>query len=145
MIKRRGDLFDTDAAAIGHGVNVRGVMGSGIAVAFKEKFPKNYRAYHNACVTGLFRAGETYIFQDNGIYVTNIASQDQPGPNATYKYLMTAALDAACELTDFYNQTRLAIPMIGCGIGGLEWDGVEYILRAVEIMVPGFEFEVWKQ
>lgn len=144
MIKKRGNLFDTHAAAIGHGVNVRGVMGAGIAVEFKKRFPKNYKAYHNACVTGLFRAGETYIYQDNGIYVTNIAAQDQPGANATYKYLMTAALDAALELTDFYDQSLLAIPQIGCGIGGLEWNGVEYILKAVEVMVPGFEFEVWK-
>jgi O-acetyl-ADP-ribose deacetylase (regulator of RNase III) len=145
MIKRKGDLFSTDAEAIGHGVNTKGVMGAGIAVAFKEKFPKNYQAYHNACVTGLFLPGETFVFKEGDLFIANIASQNQPGANAKYDLLLHAAVDAALQLTDLYGINRLAIPLIGCGIGGLEWDGVEVILKGVELIVPGFEFEVWKQ
>jgi hypothetical protein len=37
----------------------------------------------------------------------------------------------------------LAIPQIGCGIGGLEWSKVETLLKSVEILNPGFQFEVW--
>jgi O-acetyl-ADP-ribose deacetylase (regulator of RNase III) len=144
MIRKKGDLFSTTASAIGHGVNTQGVMGSGIAVLFKEKFPKNYQTYHNACKMRLLLPGETLIFKEDGRFITNIASQEKTGRNATYNYLMTAATDAALQLNDVYNIKRLAIPLIGCGIGGLEWEGVEVILKAVEIIVPGFEFEVWK-
>jgi O-acetyl-ADP-ribose deacetylase (regulator of RNase III) len=119
-------------------------MGAGVAVAFKEKFPNNYSAYRNACLTGLLQPGEAYVFKEGGNYIANIASQKTTGPNAGYNWLLTGAMDAAMQLSDFYGQNRLAIPMIGCGIGGLEWLAVQHILQAVEIMIPGFEFEVWK-
>lgn len=144
MIKKTGDLFSSTALAIGHGVNTQGAMGSGIAKVFREKFPWNYNIYHNSCMTGLLLPGETLIFKEHGLLIANIASQEKTGRNATYKFLMSAATDAAAQLFDIYNINRLAIPLIGCGIGGLEWDGVEVILKAVEIIVPGFEFEVWK-
>lgn len=144
MIKRKGSLFDTDARAIGHGVNTQGVMGSGIAVEFKNRFPKNFTAYRNACVTGLFRPGEAFVFPEGSTVVANIASQEKTGKSAKYSYLLTATVDAALSLKDYYGIDTLAIPLIGCGIGGLEWPAVEYILRAVEIIVPNFEFEVWR-
>jgi hypothetical protein len=36
-----------------------------------------------------------------------------------------------------------AIPELGCGIGGLEWEGVKRVIETVEFVVPGFEYEVW--
>jgi len=144
MIKRKGNLFDTTAKAVGHGVNTEGVMGSGIAVEFKNRFPKNYQAYRNACLTGLFQPGEAFVYVEDGMTIANIASQKHPGPNAAYSWLLTASVDAALNLMDFHHIDTLAIPLIGCGIGGLEWPAVEYVLRAVEIIVPNFEFEVWR-
>jgi O-acetyl-ADP-ribose deacetylase (regulator of RNase III) len=143
MIKRKGDLFTTDAAALGHGVNVKGLMGAGIAKVFKEKFPKNYGAYRRACDVKLLKPGEAFIYFEDNKYVVNLSTQREPGPDASYKWVLYAAADAALQLAGT-GVDRLAIPMIGCGIGGLEWPGVEHILRAVEIIVPNFEFEVWK-
>lgn len=143
MIKRKGDLFTTDAVALGHGCNVRSVMGAGIAKVFKEKFPKNYGAYSNACAAGLLQPGEAFIYFEDNKYVANLSTQREPGPDASYEWVLYAAADAALQLAG-KGVDRLAIPMIGCGIGGLEWPGVEHILRAVEIIVPNFEFEVWK-
>lgn len=144
MIKKKGDLFSTTARALGHGVNCDGVMGAGIAVAFKEKFPKNYITYRNACDTKMLRPGEALVNYEDNFHIANISSQDKPGKNARYDWAFQGFLDAALQL-DIRNINVLAIPLIGCGIGGLEWDGVEYLLKAVEVIVPGFEFEVWKQ
>lgn len=143
MIKRKGDLFSSTAPALGHGCNVQGKMAAGIANAFRIKFPKNYTLYHNACSNSLLQTGESFLHAENGIVVVNMATQFLPGPNATYPNVFAAALDGALQL-DARGIDRLAVPLIGCGIGGLEWPGVEYLLRAVEIIVPNFEFEVWK-
>lgn len=143
MKKKVGDLFYSHTDAYGHGVNTQGVMGSGIAVEFKNKFPKNFVAYRNACQARLLVPGEAFIFAEHGRFVVNIASQEKTGKDARYEWLFAGALDAARQLTEKRCNT-LALPLIGCGIGGLEWAGVEHLLRAVEAIVPGFEFEVWK-
>ena len=145
MIKRRGDLFTTDAACIGHGVNCRGVMGAGIAKAFREKYPENYKAYKRACREGILGAGDVFpwAFNDDGKFILNIASQVEPGANARYEWLFNGALEAA-QICKGIGHDRLAIPLIGCGIGGLEWPQVEVLLLAIEIIVPDFQFEVWK-
>ena len=143
MIKRLGDLFTTDAPAIGHGVNCQGVMGAGVAKIFRDKYPKNYQAYKTACDLKFLRAGETFVYHENDIYIFNIASQDQPGADAQYKHVLRAGVDAAHQATNM-GIDRVAIPMIGCGIGGLEWDMVEEILRNIETVYDSFEFEVWK-
>jgi O-acetyl-ADP-ribose deacetylase (regulator of RNase III) len=143
MIKKKGDLFSSTARALGHGVNCQGVMGAGIAVAFKEKFPKNYQTYHNACATQMLSPGEAMVNYEDNLHIANIASQEKPGKDARYDWTFHGLLDAALQL-DIRDINTLAIPLIGCGIGGLEWEGVEYLVRAVEVIVPGFEFEVWK-
>jgi len=144
MIKRKGDLFGTDAPALGHGVNCQGVMGSGIAVPFKERYPKNYNLYHAACSNKLLQPGEALVTQaDGGPAIANIASQAQPGADARYDWAFSGFLDASLQLRAL-GLNRIAIPLIGCGIGGLEWPGVEYLLKATEIIVPEVEYEVWK-
>jgi len=143
MIKRLGNLFDTDATCIGHGVNCRGVMGHGIAVEFKKRFPTNYEKYRDWCKRELLHPGTFAGFEDGDKIIFNIASQDNVGKDARYDWLFEACRDAA-KAVKAIGHDRIAIPLIGCGIGGLEWVDVECLLHAVEILTPGFEFEVWK-
>ena len=142
MIKKVGNLFDTDRVCIGHGVNVDGVMGAGIAKEFKQRFPENYSIYRAYCKSGLLKPGECLTTPDGDHIIMNIASQAKPGPDATYEWLFTAARQAAHHAKK-YDHRVIAIPQIGCGIGGLNWYDVETILKAVEIL-EDIEFEVWK-
>ena len=145
MIMRKGDLFSTDAKCIGHGVNCKGVMGAGIAKAFREKYPENYNAYRRVCQSGALGGGEVFVwpFNDDNRVIFNMASQVEPGANASYAWLFQSAWESARICSDL-KYDRLAIPLIGCGIGGLEWPRVEVLLLAIETMVPDFQFEVWK-
>jgi len=79
--------------------------------------------------------------KENDKVIMNIASQELPGPNATYPLLALAAEDAVRMLKKA-GINSMAIPQIGCGIGGLEWEKVEQILLALEKDYD-FEFEVW--
>lgn len=142
MIKRVGNLFDTGATCIGHGVNCHGIMGAGIAKEFKRRFPDNYRAYSRRCRDKTLRPGKTFVWAEDGTTIMNMASQNRPGADATYEWLFLAAQDAAAKATAL-GEKVIAIPQIGCGIGGLKWHKVEVVLLAVEIL-SGIEFEVWK-
>ncbi len=56
----RGDLFDADVEAIVNAVNCVGVMGKGIALEFKKRFPSNFIAYKAACAVGELQLGRVF-------------------------------------------------------------------------------------
>jgi O-acetyl-ADP-ribose deacetylase (regulator of RNase III) len=151
MISLTGDLFNTDAPYIGHGVNCQGVMGAGIAKTFREKFPNNYKVYKEWCDNGTLRPGGFLLVPEEldgqTRLIVNIASQFMPGADATYENIALAfwkfSQDASRpdRLKRFGN--RIAIPEIGCGIGGLEWSKVHAIIHATEIVFPEVEYETW--
>lgn len=126
-----GDLFKAEADAIGHGTNTHGKMGAGIAVIFRKKFPEMHERYKTLCNTfGDSLGGRTYLYfadylGDPGYsYVANIFSQKAPGANAEVGLLVDGVKDAFAALygDQEIEKPRLAIPLIGCGIGGLDWD-----------------------
>ena len=145
-----GDLFDPAHRfnALAQGVNTKGLMGAGIAVAFRNKFPKMYEEYKEFCskyesiLPGLI----TSHYSDDGgadpedPAVYNLFSQIQPGKNGDYALLERSVFlmlqeaedahsvfDSAGELPD--GRFRVGLPWIGCGIAGLEKHNVEHILR----------------
>lgn len=148
----QGDLFDPELNfdALAQGVNTYGVMGAGIAVPFKEKFPEMYEDYKSLCnkyggtLAGLLHIwtpehtateceaedGHKYLAIDFGQTIYNLFSQIAPGRDGNYEYLMKASImmrqDA--EANGF---ERVGLPWIGCGIAGLERHNVEHIFKTV--------------
>lgn len=143
MIEMTGDLFDTEAPMIGHGVNVKGLMGAGIAKEFARRFPEMKENYRRRCEQGILLPGKVYFYKDpeTGIVVANMASQDLPGPHARIEWLESTAR-GALALADSRGFTKVALPRIGCGIGGLEWAEVKAVLERVERSYRA-DFEVW--
>lgn len=132
MIVTKGDLFASNGRAIGHGVNCKGKMGAGIAVLFKKKYPDMYKEYSELCERGELVPGDCFIWDNgDGTFVYNLASQDYPGKDARLNWLGNAAVKAL-QHADKNNIKRICLPQIGCGIGGLEWNDVEALLRQVE-------------
>jgi O-acetyl-ADP-ribose deacetylase (regulator of RNase III) len=125
-----GDLFDPAHRfeAIGHGVNLHGVMGAGIAVRVRTEFPGIMLPYRVACRTGELTIGGFQAYEaPNGQVVYNLASQVDPGPDARYDAVEASVAGALADCTA-RGITRLALPQIGSDIGGLEWDNVHEIL-----------------
>lgn len=151
MIEKFGNILDTEANYIGHGVNCQGVMGAGIAKQFRERFPINYSVYKQACNGGMLGGAVLPVvdFLDGRkVCVVNFASQYLPGPNARYTHLFESLYEFARQASHDEKIDKwgsvVAIPEIGCGIGGLEWPNVKKIIKAVESIVNNkIEFEVW--
>jgi O-acetyl-ADP-ribose deacetylase (regulator of RNase III) len=144
----QGDLFDSPDRAIGHGVNVFGMMGSGIALPMRKRFSLMHAIYVDDCLSGRLTPGRATVTRDTDTLtfrdrlIVNIASQDQPGPSARYDWL-AYGLDEALRKLTHLGETRLSLPKIGCGIGGLDWLAVEQIIRLVERAHPGFTITVY--
>lgn len=142
LVQQVGDLFDSKQPALGHGVNVHGVMGSGIAPIFKRLFPEIWEPYSTACRTGMLKPGSVLPVASQGRWILNIASQDAPGANAQMKWL-EEGLDASFAWMRAEKVSGLAIPRIGAGIGGLEWEDVLDLLERKADENDDLVLEVW--
>ena len=69
-------IFDFPAAAYVNTVNCVGVMGAGIALEFKKRYPKMFEHYKEQCFKHVIKPGDCYIYKDNGIHILNLAVKD---------------------------------------------------------------------
>jgi O-acetyl-ADP-ribose deacetylase (regulator of RNase III) len=121
-----GDIFQSDAQTIGHGCNCRGKMGAGIAVEFKRRHPEMFQEYRRRCHKGEFNPGAYYLYKDATPWVLNLATQDS-SRGATLEYVEQCLQN----ITEHYEElgiTSLALPRIGAGLGGLDWDAVKALM-----------------
>jgi O-acetyl-ADP-ribose deacetylase (regulator of RNase III) len=125
---RDGDLFASGLPALAHGVNCRGVMGAGIAAQFRQRWPDMYESYRKRCAKAAMIPGDILPWKDgSGLVIFNLATQQAPGPCAQ-PWMITAAIGRMITeaVHDFrFYITEIGLPMIGCGIGGLDPDGTE--------------------
>lgn len=123
-----GDMFASGIKTLAHGCNCKGVMGAGVAREFRERYPAMHDLYVSLCDKRKLRPGEfMYYTNDDGVAVYNLMTQNSPGPNATYSAIFKS-VKAMCEHAESNNRggmpTQIALPRIGAGIGGLEWEEV---------------------
>jgi O-acetyl-ADP-ribose deacetylase (regulator of RNase III) len=141
LVERDGNLFDSTADAYAHGVNTKGLMGAGIAVSFKRAYPEMYAEYKDICKTSRLSPGSLFTYRAPDRVIYNIASQDNPGRHARLEWVesgLVCALGRAAE----DGVGLLAMPRIGCGIGGLAWDDVRDIIEHYATTTP-VDIEVW--
>lgn len=144
LIHKSGDVFTTTLPAVAHGINLRGVMGSGIAVAIRTRFPDVYVAYKSACSRGIIKTGEMFPFYspNSETWVLNVASQDLPGANARLDWLEDG-LNASAHFCVQEGLAGFAAPRIGAGIGGLKWEDALEVFERVATTYPEIDIEVW--
>lgn len=146
LTEHEGDLFSSGAEAIGHGVNVYGQMGAGIAHEFRKRYPEMYEAYRQECYARRLLGGGMFPWAltdetDPPAAILNIASQEHPGPNAKMSFLIDGVTKALAYCAE-HNILTLALPRIGCGIGSLDWDEVKPALEELATNSP-VDIEVW--
>lgn len=142
IIYKTGDLFSTDSQALAHGCNTNGKMGAGIAKIFKSKYFDMFKEYRKLCGDGKFNVGEGYIHRtiDNK-YIFNLGTQGSLS-GATIENIFSSFIWMKNQMK-ILNISRLAMPKIGCGLGGLNWERdvlpiVEKIFGHDELII-----EVW--
>lgn len=113
----------------GHGCNCRGAMGAGLAKDVRRLFPGAFATYQQLCKRGLFAPGRAFAWVGaNGPTIFHMATQDRPGPHVSLGWIQ-GAIGEALMTCEAFNIEQLAIPWIGCGIGGLTRDQVRPVLE----------------
>jgi len=141
-----GDLFTTELPAMGHGVNVYGLMGAGIAKVVANLFPSVLPPYKEACKRKLLVPGGLQFVKTaerENFYVLNLASQDKPGKHARLEWL-DSSLRSAVQFCQDEGLEGLAIPRIAAGIGGLDWESqVRPLMEQIASEYDDVMVEIW--
>lgn len=122
-----GDILTSSAQCLVNTVNCEGFMGKGIAYQFKEKFPENNKYYVSACKSGTFFVGQILFFAENDKIIANFPTKDKWREKSQYSYIETG-LDALVKGINENHISSIAIPPLGCGNGGLDWNVVKKMI-----------------
>lgn len=125
----KGDILDSDCEAITNTVNCYGKMGRGLALSFKRKFPAMFLAYKRACDSGIVKVGHMHLWRNpKGGYVVNFPTKDHWRSPSQMEWIVDGLTDLAKVVAE-RGIKSLAIPPLGCGLGGLQWYQVKAEIR----------------
>jgi O-acetyl-ADP-ribose deacetylase (regulator of RNase III) len=135
----RGDILKADAEALVNTVNCVGIMGRGIALQFRKAFPENFKAYKSACDKKLLHPGHMLVYDlnrfENPRYVINFPTKRHWKGKSKIEDIESGLEALAKEVTE-HNIRSIAIPSLGCGLGGLEWERVKTIIQKTFESLP---------
>jgi len=139
-----GNLLDSDAEALVNTVNTVGVMGKGIALMFKERFPENYRLYAAACKAKEVTTGKVFVTEVNDLnglkWIINFPTKQHWRSPSQLIWVKEGLTDLKNFILT-HNVRSIAIPPLGAGNGGLSWNEVKPLIESelgslnVEIVV----------
>lgn len=143
---RHGNLVNVTEGVIAHGCNAQGVMGSGVALAVKQRFPQAYHSYVHALKHKDLSLGDVDLVKINDkLMVANCITQVTYGRDPKVRYVSYAAISVCffelrLALREFNGDFVVNIPMIGAGLGGGEWD---IIAELIVTAMPNHRIICW--
>ena len=127
-----GDLFSTDIEHILHGCNAQGVMGSGVAKIIKEQYFDAFAFYAQQYDEHGLKLGDVQFVPANGKVIVNAITQEFYGRDGK-RYVSYDAVAAAMRTVNrvlkLSGINRVAMPKIGAGLGGGDWDAIAAIIE----------------
>lgn len=128
-----GDLLSADVDALVNTVNTVGVMGKGIALQFKKRFPGNFKAYAAECKAGDVVTGRMFVFDAGPLvgprWIINFPTKRHWKSNSRMEDIEAGLDDLARVIADLGIRS-IALPPLGCGLGGLRWSEVKPLIKA---------------
>jgi len=135
----KGNLLKAEAEALVNTVNCVGHMGRGIALQFKQAFPENFKAYERACNAEEVRPGRMFIFETGSLmnprYIINFPTKRHWRGKSSIKDIEAGLKALVKEVRRLGIQT-IAVPPLGCGMGGLNWRVVRPMIENALAAVP---------
>jgi len=145
---KQGDIFTSNCEAIVNPVNTHGRMGAGLAAAFRKNFPDNNKFYKTACKLGQVKIGSMFVWEKSKKskgynlpqYIINFPTKDDSSKPSEYDYIKKGLEDLSSYIA-YKKINSIAIPALGCGLGGLDWSKVKQMIEdylsatTTEIMV----------
>lgn len=121
------NLFDSPAQTLVNTVNTVGVMGKGVALAFKRLYPEMYRAYREFCLAGRLDIGQLYLYKTPNKWVLNFPTK-RDWRNPSQLEWIEAGLAKFVQSYAERGITSVSFPQLGTGNGGLDWKDVRPLM-----------------
>lgn len=139
MIKYiKGNIFDSKCAVLVNPVNCVGVMGKGLALEFKKRYPAMFQAYKNVCYTRELLPGRPMFIHGSSKSIILFPTKYHWKEKSKIIYIRDG-LEAIANGYKSFNIKSIAFPKLGCGLGGLDWKEVmpliEHYLSKLDIDV----------
>lgn len=126
-----GDLLGVPAEALVNPVNTVGVMGKGLALEFRRVYPEMYEAYREAARNGELEVGRMWVWEVEGVglrlggprWVINFPTKKDWREASRMEWIEEGLVNLI-EVVDELGIGVVAVPALGCGLGGLAWEDV---------------------
>lgn len=125
---KTGDIFQSNAQVITNTINCVGVMGKGLALAYKKKYPAMFKDYKVRCDKGEVNPGQPYLWEDEKTQILNFPTKRHWKQNS----ILSDVEDGPKYIAENYVDmgiSSLALPPLGCGLGGLSWSDVKNLIN----------------
>lgn len=126
IIFEQGNLLEANADALVNTVNCVGIMGRGVALQFKNAFPENFHAYKQACDLEQVQPGRMFVFdtgQLNPRYIVNFPTKRHWKGKSRMEDI-DSGLQSLVAVIKQRQIRSIAVPPLGSGLGGLNWQDV---------------------
>lgn len=134
----KGNLFSTELKAIVQGCNAQRVMGSGVAKLVRQLYPEAYEDYINQPKLYM---GKIYPVQCDGMLIINAITQEFYGRDNKV-YVSYTAIESAMRELNLLPITDVAMPKIGAGLGGGDWNIISEIIETELTKVQPWVYEL---
>ncbi len=123
-----GDIFESPAQVIVNTVNTVGVMGKGLALSFKQRYPEMFDKYKSACEKHLLTVGKLMLFYEVDHWLLMFPTKENWRNPSKIEYIEKGLMKFVNTYAD-KNITSIAFPRLGCGNGELDWNDVRPVME----------------
>ena len=135
----QGNILQADAEALVNTVNCVGIMGRGIALQFRKAFPENFKAYALACKFQQLQPGKMFIYDLNRLnnprFIINFPTKLHWKGKSQIEDIKLGLIDLI-NVVQTYKIQSIAVPPLGCGLGGLDWKEVRPLILEAFQLIP---------
>lgn len=139
----KGDIFESQCQSIINTVNCEGKMGKGLAYQFKKKFPEMEQDYVKVCLDGELYPGKLHIYQEKNFLIINFPTKKKWREKSKIEYIIIGLRKLKEEIIK-RGINSVAIPPLGAGNGGLNWNEVKTEINRELLDIEDVVFEVYE-
>lgn len=140
-----GDILEAKLEALVNPCNCVGIMGKGLALQVKNRYPRMFQAYKKACDSWSMNIGQMNVFDyewGTPRYIINFPTKFDWRDVSRYEYI-NRGLDALIHEIRRLRIESLALPAVGCGLGGLRWPCVYSLIELALAPLPSLVVHVY--
>jgi O-acetyl-ADP-ribose deacetylase (regulator of RNase III) len=131
------NLFESRAQTLVNPVNTEGVMGAGLAQAFRARYPEMFREYRERCRRGEFKVGSLMLWRGPDRWVLNLPTKTSWRLPSELDYIRQGLLQFRAEYRSLGIRS-VAFPALGCGRGQLAWTSVQPLFEEILRGLPPY-------